>query len=69
MDKNIIIVIVLAALILIAAIQAFQLVGLKNSISSGSIRTATTGAQVQASGGGGNLPGDLESLPGMVGGC
>ncbi len=68
MNKNVVIAIVLGALILIAAIQAFQLMGLKNSISSGTIRTATANAPAQA-GAGGQLQKNLESLPGMVGGC
>ena len=68
MDKNIVIAIVLGALILIAAVQAFQLMGLKNSVSSGTIRTSTAGTPVQ-SGAGGQLQKNLESLPGMVGGC
>ena len=67
MDKNIIIAIVLAALVLVAAVQAVQLFSLRSKISSGQVA-------VQSSMGGAgastpSLPSGLENLPSMVGGC
>ena len=72
MNQNVVIAIVLGALVLIAAVQAYQLVGLKDQISSGGVQVASAGVAPQASGSGGGspaLPSSLENLPGMVGGC
>ncbi len=67
MNKNLVIAIVLGALVLIAGVQAVQLFTLKSTIAHGGAST-TVAAQ---SGGAGSptLPSNLESLPGMVGGC
>jgi len=72
MNQNVVIAIVLGALVLIAAVEAYQLVGLKNKIESGNVQVASASAPApQASGGGGApaLPTSLQNLPGMVGGC
>jgi hypothetical protein len=72
MNQNIVIAIVLGALVLIAAVEAYQLMGIKSKIASGGVQVATAGAPaVQSAGGGGapTLPSSLENLPSMVGGC
>ncbi|MBI2139947.1 hypothetical protein HYU14_03415 [Candidatus Woesearchaeota archaeon] len=74
MKQSVIATIILAVLVLVALVQAFQLNGLsdaleegKMSIGSGSGKTAT-GA---ASGGSkpAALPASVQNLPSMVGGC
>ncbi len=67
MDKNIIIAVVLAALVLVAAVQAVQLFNLRSKISNGQVAV-----QSPVGGTGGSsptLPSGLENLPSMVGGC
>jgi len=67
MDKNIIIAVVLAALVLVAAVQAVQLFNLRGKIASGQVAV-----QSSVGGTGGSspaLPSGLENLPSMVGGC
>ena len=68
MNKNVVIAIVLGALVLIAGVQAFQLFSLKGAISQGGART-TVAAQSGGGSGSPTLPGNLQELPGMVGGC
>lgn len=69
MNKNMIIVIVLAVLIVISAVQAVQLSGLKEKISTGTLKTSTGGSSQNVAVGQGSAPTSLENLPSMVGGC
>lgn len=71
MDKNVIISLVLGVLVVIAVLQAVQLVGLKNKLSGGAVNTGSANVPVQAggSGNGAQLPSNLQNLPQMVGGC
>jgi hypothetical protein len=72
MNQNIVVAIVLGALVLIAAVEAYQLMGIKNKISTGNVQVASAGTPApQAGGGAGSpeLPSSLQNLPGMVGGC
>lgn len=72
MNQNVVIAIVLGALVLIAAVEAYQLMGIKNKIASGGLQVASAAApSAQAGGGSGSpqLPSSLQNLPGMVGGC
>lgn len=71
MNQNVVIAIVLGALVLIAAVEAYQLMSIKGKIESGGVQVASAGATPQVSGGGGSpsLPSSLDNLPGMVGGC
>lgn len=70
MEKNVILAIVLGALVVIAALQAFQLFGLKNKISSGNVQTVSgANAPAAGQGSGGAVPSNLQNLPSMVGGC
>lgn len=66
MDKNIIIAIVLGALVLVAAIQAVQLFGLKNKVQTGQVAATVQSGPV---GGSPSLPSNIQNLPNMVGGC
>ena len=70
-NKNIVIAVVLGVLVLIAAIQAVQLFGLKSRIGSNA-QTSTINTPVatgSGNGGGAQLPSNLQNLPSMVGGC
>ena len=71
MKTQMVIVIVLAVLVIVSLVQAFQLTSLKNDIQEGNIKTASAGINPAASGPGGSasLPSNLDNLPGMVGGC
>lgn len=73
MNQNVVIAIVLGALVLIAAVEAYQLMGIKTKLASGGVQVGAAGAPVaQAAGGAGGasaLPTSLQNLPSMVGGC
>ena len=72
MNQNVVIAIVLGALVLIAAVEAYQLMGIKTQLASGSVQVGAAAAAPQAggaSGGAPSLPSNLQNLPGMVGGC
>lgn len=76
MNRNITIGIVLGLLIVISAVQAYQLATIKSKLggapTSGSTVKITTTTTPTASSGGGaapQLPPSLENLPSMVGGC
>jgi hypothetical protein len=73
MKSNVVIAVILGVLVLIAAVQAFQLVGLKTKLAGGAVQTATAGASLAAASGGqaggAQLPPNLQDLPSMVGGC
>jgi len=74
MKQNMIVVVVLAVLVIISLAQAVQLNSLKDSIESGTIKTAST-EQVGKENTGSTasapaaLPKSLDNLPQMVGGC
>ncbi len=67
MNRNIIIVAVLAVLVIISAVQAFQLNDLKEKVSSGKVGSAA--APVVSTGGNTAGASDISNLPQMVGGC
>lgn len=71
MNKNVVIAVVLGVLVLIAAVQAFQLVGLKAKLAGGAVQASASGPAPLASGGAGGaeLPANIQNLPSMVGGC
>ncbi len=71
MNQNVVIAIVLGALVLIAAVEAYQLMSIKGKLESGQVQLGTAGTPVQSAGGSGGpaLPSSLNNLPGMVGGC
>ncbi len=74
MEKNNLMTIILGVLVLVAAVQAFQLSGLGDKIEEGSVSAsssvtakATTSNTAKRSGA--TLPSSLDNLPNMVGGC
>lgn len=67
MDRNIIIVAVLAVLLIVSAAQAVQLADLKSKVESGKVGGSASGTVTPLSGAGD--PGSLGELPAMVGGC
>lgn len=72
MNQNVVIAIVLGALVLIAAVEAYQLMGIKSQLAEGKVQVANAaGAVAQGGAGAGapELPSSLQNLPGMVGGC
>ncbi len=78
MKQTTLIAIILGVLVLISVVQAFQLNGLKNSVSEGqlSISSSGTSTRVATSSGSGDtggraaaLPTSIKNLPTMVGGC
>ena len=74
MNQNVVIAIVLGALVLIAAVEAYQLMGIKTKLAGGSVQVAIAGAPAAQAGGGAGgaapqLPTSLQNLPNMVGGC
>ena len=76
MEKNTLVAMVLGVLVLIAAVSAFQLNGLRNTLSGGAIvSTVNTASQPSPipqsapSGGNPQIPSSLQNLPDMVGGC
>ena len=76
MERKVIVSIVLGLLVIISAVQALQLTGLKAKISDASFSTLKSDSQnvpVASSGGspsGGNtVAADITNLPSMVGGC
>lgn len=78
-DLGKILPIVLVALVIISAVQAFQLNSLKEKLDSGAISTGSKGPVAAGSAGsavassgstaGGAAPSSISDLPSMVGGC
>ena len=69
MNKNLVIVIVLAVLVVVAVVQAVQLGGLKDKVTGGSVATSVNTASAPSSSGGASVPANINELPTMVGGC
>ncbi len=65
MNRNIILIGLLVILVVVSAVQAFQLNELKSKVESGSIGTASAPVTVQT----GAAASSVNDLPGMVGGC
>lgn len=65
MNRNILMVVLLMVLVIVSAVQAFQLNDLKGKVSSGTIGKTVSPVAVQ-SGASGN---SINELPSMVGGC
>lgn len=71
MEKEMLFTIFLAVLVLVAGAEAVQLVKLNNAVKTGSVKLSGSGSASSAgsSGGQSQLPGNLQNLPSMVGGC
>ncbi len=70
MNKNIIISVVLGVLILISVVQLVQLNSLKEKSGTVSVPVASQSSSSSSSSGGNKpVPGNLNNLPDMVGGC
>lgn len=65
MRRNTIIVAVLIVLVLLTAVQAIQISGLKSGSGVSNVNVASAPAQNT----GNNLPSNINDLPSMVGGC
>lgn len=75
-NKNVIVVGVLALLLIVGVVQAIQLgsirsnvndISISSSSSTGKISTSTSASAASSSTGG--VPTNIQNLPGMVGGC
>ncbi|MBI2668679.1 hypothetical protein HYX14_02445 [Candidatus Woesearchaeota archaeon] len=73
MNQKLIVGLILAVLVLVSVVQAVQLYGLKDKISSGtlSVKSTSSAAPVASSGGKQiqSVPSSVKELPSMVGGC
>lgn len=71
MNKNLLIVGVLVLLVLVTIVQAVQLNGIKNDLSSSGavVKTTASSSSSSTSAGSASVPTNLQNLPGMVGGC
>ncbi|HLD85126.1 MAG TPA: hypothetical protein VI968_01070 [archaeon] len=69
--KESIMTILLAALVIVSAVQAVQLIGLSSSLSSGTVTVKASAPKAAASSGGssGVSAPVAANLPSMVGGC
>ncbi len=71
MDSKTIVAIVLGILVLVSVVQAVQLYGLKEKVSTGTLKVSSSSSPTAASGGKtvGSVPSSVKELPSMVGGC
>ena len=70
MKQTTIIAIVLAVLLLVSGVQAYQLTSLKSKINDGQLAVSSAkSATPLASSGGSGVPESIKDLPSMVGGC
>ncbi len=69
MNKNIILMIILALLIVASTVQAFQLASLKSKIDAGAVKIGQSGAKAPAGISSSGSGSTAAELPSMVGGC
>ncbi len=69
MNKENLLTVFLAVLVVVSAVQAIQLVSLGSALSTGAAVSRPTPTPAAAGSGGGQLPSNLDDLSGMVGGC
>ena len=73
MNQKTIIALILAVLVLVSVVQAFQLTSLREKVKTGglSLSSSNSGTPVASSGGKtiGTVPSSVKDLPQMVGGC
>ncbi len=72
MDQKIVISIILGVLVIISAVQAFQLYTIQDKVSTSGLKAVGSPSPVAAGGaasGGAGVPSAAGGLPQMVGGC
>lgn len=71
MKQTTIVAIILAVLLLVSVVQAFQLTSLKSKIVDGKVSLGATKSSTPLATGSstGSLPSSIKDLPQMVGGC
>ncbi len=72
MNKENLLTVFLAVLVVVSAIQAIQLVSLGSALSTGAVVSKPAPSSASSGSGTGhvtNLPSNLDDLSGMVGGC
>ena len=69
-DKNLLFTLLLGALILVSAVQAYQVSSIAGKISDDSVKIGSASSHVNpTSSGSGSVPSNIQDLPSMVGGC
>ncbi|MEK6973692.1 MAG: hypothetical protein AABW41_00370 [Nanoarchaeota archaeon] len=69
MNKNIVIIVVLSVLVVISAVQAYELIKLKTDMSAGKVSIGSASRSTSVSTGESAFPSSTNELPEMVGGC
>ncbi|MBI4439309.1 hypothetical protein HY640_05230 [Candidatus Woesearchaeota archaeon] len=69
MRKNMIVLLILAVLVLVAAVQAVHLTTLKAKIDAGAVKVGGASKVTVATPGASGTGSGIDSLPTMVGGC
>ena len=69
MKQTAIIAIILGVLLLVSAVQAYQLTTLKSKVAEGKLSVGSAPAGASSVGSGGAVPKSIQNLPSMVGGC
>ncbi len=73
MDQKIIVAIILGVLVLVSAVQAFQLYTIKEKVATSGLKTSSAGSSTPTAAGSdrqiASVPTSVNSLPQMVGGC
>jgi len=70
MNKNMVLVVVVALLVIVSGVQAFQLTTLKDKIDNGKVKLGGSSSVSSSSSGSASVSGNsLDNLPQMVGGC
>ncbi len=69
MKREQMLTVLLVVLVIVSAVQAFQLVLLGGAVSSGTVAKTSTSAPASSGGSSPSVPSSIQNLPQMVGGC
>ncbi len=69
MNRNVIVMVILALLLLVSIAQAVQLTTLKAKVDAGAVKVSGAKTSTASAPSGNSGVGGIESLPTMVGGC
>ena len=67
-SKNTLVIVVLVVLIVIAGLQAYELISLKNDLNENGVKYSSSSVSSKSSNSQA-LPSNVQNLPQMVGGC
>jgi len=68
-SKNTLVIVVLVVLIVIAGVQAYELISLKNDLNENGVKYSSSSVSSKSSTNNNALPSNVQNLPQMVGGC